>query len=184
MKQINNGFKEYYYIDSDYKVYNSKSKKYLKADRNGCYTLIRESGKPYHISNNILLKTLFGSTFVLKDVESLPDEEWKQINDSCYFCSNLGRIKSNLLLESKVLVPDKSTSYERVKIDIGNGTKNYLIHKIVATLFLEPPKEPFMVVHHINNNKLCNKAENLVFLSPEEHRKLHAQENKGDSNNE
>lgn len=182
--QIKNGFKDYYYIDSDYKVYNSKSGKYLKIDAKGCYSLIKENGNPQTISYNRLLKLVFGSTFVLKDVVSFPEEEWKQINKSHYFCSNQGRIKSNQLLFSKVLVPDLSSGYARVKIDIGNGTKNYSIHKLVALLFLEPPTEAFLEIHHLNFDRFCNKADNLIFITHENHAKLHAEQRRKDKSNE
>ena len=142
-------------------------------DSGGSYSLIKEDGRRYHVSRNTLLKIVFGSCFVLKDIDNLPNEEWKQINGSFYFCSNLGRIKSNQLLTTKLLTSDKSTGYERIKIDVGNGLKHYLVHKLVAIHFLEPPKEAFMEIHHINNDKLCNKAENLVFLNHEDHVKVH-----------
>ena len=103
MIQLNNGFKDYYFVnESDYKIYNAKSKKFLTMDSGGSYTLTKEDGKTKHISNNTILKLVFGSGFVLKDIDCLPDEQWKQINNSSYFVSNLGRIKSNLLLESKL----------------------------------------------------------------------------------
>ena len=184
MIKINNGFKDYYCIDSDYRVYNSKSNKYLRMDSGGSYTLLKEDGNRHHISYNALLKLVFGKTFVLHDVVSLPDEQWKQINNSHYFCSNMGRIKSNQLLTSKVLLPETSIGYERVKIDIGNGAKNYLVHKLVAMLFLEPPKEPFMEIHHIDNDKLSNKAQNLVFLTHEDHVKIHKEQRRKEKENE
>lgn len=184
MIQINNGFKEYYYIDSEYKVYNSKIKRHLKIDSGGCVKLLRQNETVCHISYNKLLKLVFGPTFVLNDVISLPNEQWKQLNDSFYMCSDKGRIKSNFSLNSKILTTDKSTGYERLKIDIGYGIKNYYIHKLVAMCFLEPPKEPFMEIHHLNNDKLCNFSSNLVFLNREEHLKLHQQLKKENLNNE
>ena len=53
----------------------------------------------------------------------------------------MGETAKILSPQKKVLVPDLSSGYARVKIDIGNGTKNYSIHKLVALLFLEPPTE-------------------------------------------
>ena len=185
MIQLNNGFKDYYFVnESDYKIYNAKSKKFLTMDSGGSYTLTKEDGKTKHISNNTILKLVFGSGFVLKDIDCLPDEQWKQINNSSYFISSKGRIKSNLLLESRLLVPEYSNGYARVKIDIGYGTKNYLIHKIVSEYFLEPPTKPFMEIHHKNNNKLDNQAENLIFLTHEEHCKIHAEQRRKEKDNE
>ena len=184
MIQINNGFKDYYYIDSEYEVFNSKSQRYLRVDSGGSYSLIKEDGKRYHVSRNTLLKLVFGSNFVLKDIDNLPNEEWKQINSSHYFCSSLGRIKSMQLLSAKLLTTDKSTGYERIKIDIGNGLKHYLVHKLVAIYFLEPPTEAFMEIHHINNDKLCNKAQNLVFLSHEDHVEVHKELRRKEKENE
>lgn len=173
MKQIKNGFMDYYFVSDDYRIYNSKSKRFVTIDAKGNCYLKRTDRTIQHTSYSNILKLVFGNEFVLCDIENLPNEEWKQINNSQYFCSNLGRIKSNKSLYSKVLIPDFSNSYERVKIDIGYGLKPYLIHKIVAQLFLENPPEPFMEVHHINGNKRCNYASNLVYMSRDEHRKLH-----------
>lgn len=175
--QINNGFKDYYYVDEskDYRVYNSKFNKYLTLDSGGSYTLIKLDGKTCHISRNKLLKLLFGKTFVLQDVENLPGERWAQLNESTYFISTKGRCKNNKLLESKILIPETSSGYERVNIDIGYGVRHYLIHKLVATMFLPPPKEPFMDIHHINNDKLSNFVENLMFIKRDEHIKLHSE---------
>lgn len=176
MIQINNGFKEYYYIDSEYKVYNSKIKRHLKIDSGGCYKLLRQNDTVCHISYNTLLKLVFGPTFVLNDIISLPNEQWKQLNDSPYLCSQFGRIKSNKQLNSKILTTDKSNGYERLKIDIGYGQKNYYVHKLVAMCFLEPPKEPFMCCHHLDFNKLNNNYSNLVYLTNDEHIKIHKEQ--------
>ena len=173
MEKLNNGFKDYYYVDSDYRIYNAKTKKHLKPDSQNSYTLVMESGKPKHISNNTLLKLVFGDTFVLQDVESLPNEQWRRIYDSQYFVSNLGRIKSNILLTAKIINPETSNGYERVCINLGYGNKHLLVHKLVAIAFLDTPNQAFMEIHHINNDKLCNRADNLVFLTREEHRKIH-----------
>lgn len=183
MIQINNGYKDFYYLDGE-KIYNAKSKKYLKPDKRGCYYLVKENGKAHHTSINSILKLVCGLSYAIDNIKDLPGEEWKEIKPGClYSCSNYGRIKSNVFRQSRLLTPDTTTGYARIKIDIGDGTKNYLIHKLVCLLFLDKPKEAFMEVHHISGNRLDNYYKNLCYLTHEEHCKIHQQMRKEKESN-
>lgn len=46
-------------------------------------------------------------------------------------------------------------------------------HRLIMERFLKRKLKPNEYVHHINQNKLDNRIENLQILSPEEHTKLH-----------
>lgn len=167
------GYKDYYYLYND-KIYNSKSKKYLKLDNQNCYTLINKDNKKRHIGINKLLKSVYGKFYAKDNIKDLPNEEWKRIeNSKGYSISNYGRVKSFLHLNTKLLEKDIVNGYERVCIDIGYGFKNYYIHKLVAYYFLEKPKNDDMIIHHIDTNKLNNKASNLIYCTNEEHRYIH-----------
>ena len=48
-----------------------------------------------------------------------------------------------------------------------------LIGRLVAAAFLNPPEEADMQLHHKNGNNRDNRKENLVWLTPTEHREEH-----------
>ena len=52
------------------------------------------------------------------------------------------------------------------------------IHRLVAQYFLYNNDPNKTVVHHINNNKLDNRKDNLIWVTPEEHTILHFGNNK------
>jgi len=96
-------------------------------------------------------------------------EQWRPITgyEDRYEVSNKGRVRVlksrvNILPEPKILNPDvfskSQTSYERVQLS--NPRKRFLVHRLVATEFLEKP-EGCDVVNHIDNNGLNNSVNNL-----------------------
>ena len=82
-------------------------------------------------------------------------EEWRQIDDTVYQVSNLGRIKNQA---GSILVPRRHTS-GYLAISLGRK-QQFLIHRLVAKAFLPPPEEGF-VVDHINRDKTDNRIDNL-----------------------
>ena len=103
---------------------------------------------------------------------ALPGEILKEISgtikEGSYFISNKGKVVSFCGNKYKILKPDLSTGYERVKI---NG-KNILIHRLVADAFISIPKGK-TEVHHKDENPRNNTAENLEWLTQTEHREKH-----------
>lgn len=60
--------------------------------------------------------------------------------------------------------------------DNGVLSNSKLVHRLVAEVFCDNPEpELKTVVHHINCNSLDNRAENLIWLTPQEHTQIHNQ---------
>jgi hypothetical protein len=90
-------------------------------------------------------------------------EIWKSIFEGNYEISNYGDVKSNLFKIPRLLKPDNSTGYLRVKLN----KKWYLVHRLVALYFLEN-KENKTQVNHKDENKLNNNFLNLEWVSHRE----------------
>lgn len=109
-----------------------------------------------------------------KNIENLPKEEWKEIQEfqGRYLVSNYGRIKS-LIGKPKILRQYKSTgNYLYVKLSKNKKAYNRRVHRLVALAFLEVDDKT-KEVHHINKNKNDNRVSNLLWLTKEEHYKIH-----------
>ena len=107
--------------------------------------------------------------------ESLSGEIWKEIEglDSRYFISNYGRVLSLCCNGYKLLKPFIcSDGYLYVDLRHNNEDIKSRVHRLVAEAFI-PNIENKPIVHHIDCNKLNNKATNLLFLTYEEHNKIH-----------
>jgi len=122
-------------------------------------------------------------------------EHWKDIKgyEGYYQISNLGRVKSLartkkgkrngvLPVPERILKTDltiKGENYKSVRVTLTkNGrVKHYSLNVLVAQAFPEICGKWFegAVVHHINENPLDNRAENLIVLST----KAHVDEHRG-----
>lgn len=85
----------------------------------------------------------------------------------------MGRIKSYKKYEAILIKPSPNTQYERLQIIQDGVVVNKFVHRLVAQCFLEQPKDIDDQLHHIDFNSKNNKANNLVWLSPAEHQKIH-----------
>lgn len=116
MQPINNGYADYYFLTTDGKIYNSKTKKYLSADHKHTFKLLHKSGQK-RISLKALYKLVYGKVFCIDNIESLENEIWKEIEntDGYYYISNYGRVKSLYKYEATLLKPTITASgYERL----------------------------------------------------------------------
>lgn len=179
MDKINNGFMDYYYLDNN-RVYNSKTKKYLRINKHQ-YKLLGTDNIRHSVSLKELYHLVYNKEYCVDSIKDLEGEQWKEIDNSggCYFISNMGRIKSYKGYDAKLLVAYRTDSgYERVNADFGSGNRNYLIHRLVAEYFLDFPQKPFMEIHHKDFDKRNNRADNLQWVTKEEHTKIHMQHDK------
>lgn len=117
------------------------------------------------------------------------DEVWKPIiinhidYSGLYECSNKGRIRSKyrvvargdsgMTLPSRILKLTPHTHarnhYLLASLCKDSKTKQYLVHRIVATLFVNNP-DPIQktMVNHLDSDKSNNCAENLEWVSNQE----------------
>lgn len=105
-------------------------------------------------------------------------EVWKTIKNSNYKISNMG----NVLKPNNKLIKFRTKNYRRFEYEDLNGIlHSAFVHRIVALYFCNPPEgtgdngicEGYNV-HHKNRIKYDNRAENLVYLTIEEHNDIHS----------
>lgn len=93
-------------------------------------------------------------------------EEWKPIKeyDGHYEVSNLGNVRNS---KGKILkLQTDSNGYKRVNL-YKKGYKVNLVHRLVASAFIENPLNK-LCVNHIDNDRTNNNVNNLEWVSYEE----------------
>lgn len=93
-------------------------------------------------------------------------EEWKTINGfENYMVSNLGRIKNSKT--GRINNGGLCNGYLRVGLCREKKTYYFLVHRIVASTYIDNPyNKP--IVDHINTDKLDNRVENLRWVTSSE----------------
>lgn len=177
MEKISNGFKDYYYLTKDGLIYNAETMKFLKSDRL-TYKLQTEDGERKSISLPALYEIVYNKPFIKDDIERLHGEIFEYIpaTDNKYLISNYGRCisynqgRTAHLLRANCNCPG---GYLRVCIKIDGSFKSKLVHQLVAQQFCEKPDEPILQIHHIDFDHTNNRADNLEYLTPEQHTEKH-----------
>lgn len=178
MKQLNNTYKDYYYLCEDGTIYNSDTDTIIKPDKRHLFYLITADNKRKSVSLKPLYRELYNKEYCKDDIKDLKGEEWKEVAGSRgkYFVSNMGRIKSLQRYSAKILNPySNQGGYLRVDIDIDSHRSSMLVHKLVASAFLSFPDRIDMQIHHIDFNLCNNAANNLEWLTATAHRKKHTE---------
>ena len=176
------GFKDYYYLD-EYKIYNSKRKLYMKEIGEYRYKLTTKEGYIRSITLKEIYRRLFDKVFCIDEVERLEGEEFREIEgtEGNYLVSNCGRILSYTSNHAIVLKPTiTSKGYERLQIIIKGQRYNKFVHSLVASAWLDRPDNinPLDVEVHHKGLKTDNSVNNIVYVSKEEHRKIHEERKK------
>jgi len=96
-------------------------------------------------------------------LRSLDEEEkWRPINGyPGYYVSSWGNIKSR----ERQLKPILSNKYYVVSLSKKGTSKNFRVHKLVASEFLGPPPFDEALVAHNDGNTSNNKVSNLRWAS-------------------
>lgn len=94
-------------------------------------------------------------------------EIWKDIEGYFgeYQISNLGRVKSFKSGVPKILKQKTNNKgYKWVILSLNGKTSNFLIHRLVATHFLENEKN-YRIINHIDENPSNNNVSNLEWCT-------------------
>ena len=181
MQSINHGFAEYYSLTEEGQVINTKRNRILKPNNGYSYKLNTTDGNTKTINLKDLYKLVYNKVFCKDDIENLPQEEWKEIEgtEGKYLISSCGRCKSYVGYEAIILQPTTTPKgYYRLQIKQEGQVINKFIHRLVAAAFLPTPAQIDYVLHHIDNQKTNNNKNNLVWLSVQQHNKIHAEQRK------
>ena len=94
------------------------------------------------------------------------NEDWKDIQDfdGRYAVSNFGRVRNNTT--GRILKPALLASgYLAVALRHCHSTKTFLVHRLVASAFVNGKIAANMVVNHIDGDKTNNAVSNLEWCS-------------------
>lgn len=89
----------------------------------------------------------------------------KRVHDESYFEVEQKIKEQTELLNGLKLIYQKELRASNLKRTINRGE---LIHRLVATYFLEKPSPEHTLVAHLDHNKLNNRVENLRWMTQEE----------------
>lgn len=117
-------------------------------------------------NGNYLRRTAFGFKWEYDDETTLDDEVWREIPSNLvqgtkgYKISNMGRV-----MNTKGRITEghnKPNSYKWVSI----YPKQYLLHRIVAKIFIDNDDPEKIFVNHKDGDKANSKASNLEWVTP------------------
>jgi len=107
-----------------------------------------------------------------RNLRKLEDEVWKEIPfaDKKYEVSDYGRVRSYCYdkTNGKILKPGLTKGFHTVTFKTYDKKKTFLVHKLVAIVFVPKENENQTIVTHIDWNKRNNHYKNLRWLTKEE----------------
>ena len=109
----------------------------------------------------------------MSKIKDLENEIWKDIKnyEGLYQVSNKGRVKSFHNGEKIKKFHLTNEGYALIKLSKDKNVKNITIHRLVALNFIPNPNN-YATVHHRDNLKTNNCAENLEWMTDENNRNL------------
>ena len=176
MKQINNGFMDYYYLNEDGTVYSAAANKIIKPTKGYSIKLYRTDKTRKSITIRELYRMIYNKLFIIDNIKNLEGQKWKIIDDTndYYAISNKGRVKSFRKVNAIIMKPYVNQyGYERVDLKQNGSRKSKLVHRLVAQKFLPLPDRLGLQLHHKDFNKHNNAADNLIWLTPYDHKQIH-----------
>lgn len=121
----------------------------------------------------------------MENILQIKGEQWKKVTGyENYLVSNYGRVYSKY--RNKLINPyQKKNNYFYVRLTDNKKTKDMRLHRLIAETFVEnPDNKPY--IHHKDVNKSNNHADNLMWVTMQEHFKIHKelkqQKKKGENN--
>ena len=183
MKQINNGFAEYYYLLEDGRLYDAKADKIKEPNKEHIYTMRTVENKKKRVALKTIYRLVYNKIYCIDNITDIDDEVWKEIDhtNGLYLISSKGRIKSLQGYEAIILKSFNNNGYCRADIVSEGKRQSKLVHRLVAAAFLPFPENIDMQLHHVDFNKCNNAADNLVWLTPAAHAALHKDHKEGDN---
>lgn len=181
LKQLNNGYADYYYLLEDGTILNYNTGKIIKPDNRKMYRLKTKDGIYKKISIRQLYKAIYNKPLCCDNIQNLENEEWKEITgtDGYYLISNMGRVKSLQNYNAIILKPySNQHGYQRVDIIQDGKRQSKLVHRLTAAAWLPMPPQMDYQLHHKDFNKENNAASNIQYLSAAEHTKIHLERSK------
>lgn len=143
MKQVNNGYKEIYYLTKDGNIYNEEKDIIISPNKKRQFNLITTDNKRKTISLKSLYRLVYNKEYCKDNIEDLDGELWRPIDqtDNIYWASNKGRIKSLRGYDAIILKPYYSRGgYHRVDIIENGHRRSYLCHRLIASCWLPLPE--------------------------------------------
>lgn len=105
-----------------------------------------------------------------------PDEKWKtvEIQSTVFYVSNLGNVQDQ---HGKPIHPTFDGKRYHVNLNLNDGQRSTMYRAaLVAKAFHGYKRKRGKEIHHVNGNRLDDRACNLRLMSGEEHARLHAAE--------
>jgi hypothetical protein len=112
--------------------------------------------------------------FINTEKELLPNEVFKKHPEYPVEVSNVGRVRMNgvILLQQPDMTKNDPYGYLRVNIPNIDDYERY-VYRLVAKTWCDRLDQAYNIVHHISNNGMDNRVENLVYVTCEQHTDIH-----------